>query len=122
MALRWPEHAVLTGMSAKKEVIFRSRNRMCDLHDSLCRNLQDPLASEYYLAVAIDHPGPKTANDDDFEELVWDEHALQNVESAIHEDFSHDDYVVFLERVTGAGWPQSCTAIWNIAPVEAELD
>ena len=120
--LRWPEHVLLTGMTAEKKVIFRSRNRMCDLHDSFCRNLTDPLAGEYYLAVTIEHPGFGTANDDDFEEDYWDQASLSDIESAIHDDFAYDDYVIFLERVTGEGWPKRCSAIWNIAPMTPSDD
>ena len=114
---RWPEHVLLTGMTSEKRVIFRSRNRMCDLHDSLCDNLLEPLASEYFLAVSIEHPGLRTANDDDFQEGYWDEESLTEIESAIHDDFAFDDCVVFLERVVGEGWPKRCSAIWGITPM-----
>ncbi|QZD91551.1 hypothetical protein K3162_08185 [Qipengyuania xiapuensis] len=120
--MRWPEHSILIGMTSEREVIFRSNDRMCDLHDSLCRNLKDPLASEYFLAVNVDHPKWRVANDGAPDEGKWDEAALQEVESAIEEDFNYDDYIVFLEREAGAGWPKSCSAIWRITPMRPDYD
>lgn len=116
--MRWPEHVLITGMTSEKEVIFRSRNRMCDLHDSLCDNLFEPLAGEYLVAFTIEHLGLQTANDDAFSEGYWDEDSLSEIETAIHDDFAYDDYVVILERLTEKGWPKTLPAIWSVAPVE----
>jgi hypothetical protein len=47
---------------------------------------------------------------------------MSAVERGIEEDFAADDYSVELTRMSGAGWPKSCTAIWKIEPYEIDHD